>query len=181
MPSAKSALFIETPEADALVSPYRRRPGWDVGSHKGIPHHITITIPFVPPAEITGHHHRILSEIGASTSEFSYSLTEVCTFPSALWLRPEPENPFRALVRDAVKHFPDYPPFGGVFDVVQPHVTLALHVAEEERLQEMRAVAEKEIGPQLPLTGCRARQLALYIRDENGQWSLGRSYPFKNE
>lgn len=176
---SRSAIFIETPEAEFLVSPYRGRSGWDAGYHAGNPAHITITIPFVPPPAITEDVHSALSDIAAFTTAFTYDLTEVSAFPTALWLRPQPEDSFRAVVQTCLERFPDYPPFGGVFETVQPHLTLALNVAKKRRLAEMRAVAEREIGPELPLSGCKATSLALYICDENGQWNLSRRYPFR--
>lgn len=55
-----------------------------------------------------------------------------CTFVATgwfgtevLWLAPQPDTPFRQLIQAVWRVFPDHPPYGGIHDDVQPHLTVA--------------------------------------------------------
>jgi len=52
-------------------------------------------------------------------------LSEVGVFPGALYLAPTPKEPFVALTAAFARHFPEYPPYGGQFRKVVPHLTVA--------------------------------------------------------
>lgn len=63
-----------------------------------------------------------------------------------LWLAPEPAAPFAALTAAVHAAFPQYPPFGGAFAEVIPHLTVgdrpeggprALRAAEAEVLPKL--------------------------------------------
>ena len=56
---------------------------------------------------------------------FTYRLAQTRRFPVALYLWPEPDASFTALIDGFFAAFPDYPPFEGKFDTVVPHVTVA--------------------------------------------------------
>jgi hypothetical protein len=42
-----------------------------------------------------------------------------------LWIAPEPTEPVVAMVRAIAAAFPEHPPYGGQFESVIPHVTVA--------------------------------------------------------
>jgi non-ribosomal peptide synthetase component F len=63
-----------------------------------------------------------------------------------VWLAPEPDNGFRALTTAVCSAFPDYPPYGGAFTDVIPHLTLGAHAD----LSRMRAAA-RATSAQLPI------------------------------
>ena len=52
---------------------------------------------------------------------------------------PEPAEPFVELTEALVQNFPEYPPYGGAFSTVTPHLTVA------DKSAELSAVAEAEL------------------------------------
>jgi hypothetical protein len=61
----------------------------------------------------------------ADVAPFSYQLTEESTFPDGTrYLSPTPASAFSRLTHRLHRLFPEYPPYGGAFDLVIPHLTL---------------------------------------------------------
>ncbi|MFG3094110.1 2'-5' RNA ligase family protein [Streptomyces sp. NPDC048202] len=46
-------------------------------------------------------------------------------FPGILYLAPDPDAPFRRLTEAVAERWPETPPFGGQFDEIVPHLTIA--------------------------------------------------------
>ena len=118
-----SALIVQVPEAQALVGGLRER--FDASARLGVPAHITLVYPFVEAeridAALLGHIRTALE--GASA--FDFALTRAERFPATAWLAPEPVAPFMALIERLVGAFPAFPPFGGEFANIVPHLTVA--------------------------------------------------------
>jgi hypothetical protein len=96
-----------------------------------VPAHVTILAPFMPPEAVT---RTVLEQAQVALSEvpaFSFCLSRVGRFPATAYLVPEPDAPFIALTRSLVRKFPEYPPFGGEFDSIVPHLTVAHGSASE--------------------------------------------------
>jgi hypothetical protein len=93
-------------------------------------------------------------------------------FPVALFLAPEPDAPFSALISGVFREFPDYPPFEGKFATIVPHVTVA-H-GDEPLLCEI----EIELRIALPGAGLPARcsELVL-IENSSGRWQQMEVFP----
>lgn len=139
----------------AFSFPCRRqsRPsGWhraqlDRAAAWGIPAHVTVVYPFVPPDMITGTVIEIARAAVAQVPAFDCEFRRSDWFgEDVLWLAPEPAGPFRALTSVVHAAFPLYPPFGGVHADVVPHLTIgdrpaggpgALRAAEAEVLAEL--------------------------------------------
>ena len=92
----------------------------------GVPAHVTVLYPFVAPAAITAATIAVLADAVRSISAFD------CEFPSTrwfgqevMWLAPQPDEPFRILTRAVSAAFPGYLPYGGAYDDVVPHLTVA--------------------------------------------------------
>lgn len=94
--------------------------------------HITLLAPFYPPARIDDavvHH---LARLFADVVPFGFELTEVCEFPDgATYLAPEPAAAFRLLTQDLHREFPEFPPYGGAFDDIVPHLTVPMPAVED--------------------------------------------------
>ena len=57
---------------------------------------------------------------------FDFTLSEVRRFPDGVvYLAPEPTDPFVAITKALADRWPDHPPYGGAFDAVIPHLTVA--------------------------------------------------------
>ena len=161
---AESAFIVRVPEAEAHVGDLRER--FDPSFQSGVPAHITILVPFMSPERLTDavlqRAHRALSDVAS----FSFSLAEVRRFPGTAYLAPEPAEPFIALTESLVRAFPQYPPFGGEFDSVVPHLTVAHGDATRAK------AAERELSNIMRVRGPVAStctEVAL-IENSTGMW-----------
>jgi hypothetical protein len=135
--SGQSGLIVEVPEAEPVVGRHRER--LDASAPLGVPAHITVLFPFVPPAEIDSGVLTRLNRLFAGISGFSFRLGHTDWFgDDVLWLAPGDPGPFRALTQHVYQAFPAFPPYQGQFDDVVPHLTVghghpvgALLAAEE--------------------------------------------------
>lgn len=91
-----------------------------------VPHaHITLLSPFAAKEELTDG---VLGELDlffADCLPWSFRLEQVAQFPGGrTYLSPDPAAPFRSLTHELYRHFPEYPPYGGEFDDVIPHLSV---------------------------------------------------------
>jgi 2'-5' RNA ligase len=120
----RSGLIIEVPEASAVVDQWRQQ--LDPLAPLGVPPHITVLFPFVKATEIDQDTTAKIQRLAASVRSFQFRLTHTGWFEQqVLWLAPNPEAPFVELTARAAGAFPDYPPYGGQFTEVIPHLTIA--------------------------------------------------------
>jgi 2'-5' RNA ligase len=157
----ESALLVVVPEAEPCVGRHRFR--YDSVALRGVPAHITVLYPFVPPGEITDATLASVREVLARFPAFPFRLSRLERFPEgALYLAPEPPDPFVQLTEAFGERFPDYPPYGGIHAEVIPHLTVA---------QDGDAPTDDmtDISDNLPIT-CQARELWLMSEDDDHQW-----------
>jgi hypothetical protein len=87
--------------------------------------HITLLSPFAPKEELTDG---LLGELDLFFGDcvpFSFELADVSQFPGGTtYLSPDPVAPFRSLTHELSRRFPEYPPYGGQFDDVVPHLSV---------------------------------------------------------
>jgi 2'-5' RNA ligase len=74
----------------------------------GIPAHITVAVPFVPPAEIDETLIDELGELASGVASFRFVLRTFGRFERVLWLAPEPTAPFFALHERIHGRFPGF-------------------------------------------------------------------------
>jgi hypothetical protein len=87
--------------------------------------HITILAPFGHDREPTAAELADVAAFFAEQSAFDFRLTEVCTFPGGgRYLAPDPASRFSRLTNALHHLFPEYPPYGGEFDLVVPHLSI---------------------------------------------------------
>ncbi len=165
-----SGLIIEVPEAEPAVREPRSR--LDGNARLGIPAHITVLFPFAPPAYIDDAVLRRLAGIFAAVPAFEHRLVRTNWFDEdVLWLEPEDDAPFRLLTESVHREFPDYPPFGGQFEDVVPHLT----IADRCPLKQMQS-AEHLVEKHLPIN-CIARGVSLMVqRDASGASTRATSF-----
>ncbi len=122
--STETAVIVPVPAAEAVAGP--RRAHFDPAASWGVPAHVTVLYPFVPPALVD---ERVLSAVAAavrSVPAFDCEFGEIGRFgDEVLWLRPDPSRPFRDLTAALWRAFPEHPPYGGAYDEVTPHLTIA--------------------------------------------------------
>ena len=101
----------------------RLRERMDPSAADGVPAHITLIYPFMPPHELKDDVRRRIEEIIAAEQSFPFVLTSVRRWPTVVYLEPEPDDPFRRLTAALTAAFPDYPPYEGVHEEIIPHLT----------------------------------------------------------
>lgn len=162
----RTALIVPVPGAASAVDGWRERTCADRPS-AGVPPHVTLLFPFVPAAEIDDRLVDDLRALFAGHDPFSFELRAPRRFPGALYLAPEPAEPFLALIHAAARRFPDFPPYAGEIPLasIVPHVTVA-H-GESELLDE----AEAGVRPSLPIPAF-AREVVLLeeLEPDRGRW-----------
>jgi 2'-5' RNA ligase len=173
---ARSALVVVASDAEPVVGPWRRR----YHSHsveRGVPPHLTVLFPFVPPSQLGDDVREELRRLFAPHSTFGYDLVSVETFPTTAWLAPAPAGPFLDLIAITWEAYPQYPPYGDPELVPVPHCTVGTADdpgAVEEMARELRA----GLGPQLPIR-CRAAGLTLLEERPDGTWGARATFPFE--
>lgn len=159
----ETALICRIPEIESSIARYRDR--YDPSARRNVPAHVTILYPFMAPELVDADVLDTLRDVAAAVPAFSYRLSKTARFPVALYLEPEPDRHFSALIEGVHRAFPDYPPFAGKFETVVPHVTVA-H-GDEPLLCEI----EVELKIALPGGGVRARcDEVVLIENSRGQW-----------
>jgi 2'-5' RNA ligase len=166
----ETALIVAVPEAEAAVGPHRAR--LDAAATWGVPAHVTVVYPFGPVGRLDAFAPAI-AEAVASVPTFDFTLTRTTWFGSTvLWLAPEPATPFRDLTHAVGRQFPEFPPYGGEFDDVVPHVT----VGHDRPVEELRAAASA-LRPWLPIRSrCRSVQL-IAGSSVPGSWRTVAEFP----
>ncbi|MFJ5270936.1 2'-5' RNA ligase family protein [Streptomyces sp. NPDC088358] len=86
-----------------------------------------------------------------------------------MYLVPEPDTPFRRLTEEIADRWPESPPFGGRFDELVPHLTIA-QGQDDAVLEE----AEAGLRGRLPVTA-RVSSVDLMVHDKRGGSSERRS------
>lgn len=164
----ETALVVEVPEAEPLVSEWRAKHDWS--AQHGVPAHITLLYPFVPTEKVDEALFADLRELFAAHAAFSFALPRVARFPEVAWLAPLPDEPFRHLIAAIVARYPDYPPYEGIHEEVIPHLTVA------EGDTELQDRVESALSGRLPIAA-QAREIALLAEDELGWWHRRERFP----
>jgi 2'-5' RNA ligase len=162
---AQSALLVPVPEAEAIVGAWRA--AHDPSARNGVPAHITLVVPWVPPEQIKEEHLEELEDIVLHQEAFEYQLDRVCWFGQrVLWLAPSPAQPFKDLTHVLSEHF-ETPPWQGEFSEVVPHLTVGL--AGPTQAPALEVVAE-EVSHKLPIP-CQAREVDVMCGD-GSEWHV---------
>lgn len=143
----RSAVIVPVGPAEGVVARHRRE--LDVAASWGVPAHVTVLYPFVPPAQLDDDVVARLRAVVAAAPAFDCTFGRCAWFgDDVLWLAPEPDRVFRALTGAVAAEFPDHPPYDGAFDDVVPHLTVGeLRAGSAARLRE----AEADVTAQLPV------------------------------
>jgi 2'-5' RNA ligase len=165
----ETALLVPVLEAEPATS--ARWPLWEPAKAQGMPAHITLLYPFLPPERLDEDVLRELDGLFAGVSAFRFALTGTGRFQEEfLYLAPEPAEPFVRLTEALTARWPEAPPYGGTVDTITPHLT-ALHHSDEELLER----AARELAAELPIEGT-AREVWLMLKSDDSVWSLHRRF-----
>jgi len=161
----ESAVLIPVPEAEPVVGELRAE--HDRSAARGVPAHVTLLYPFVAPDAIDTEMVATVAGIVAAEPAFR------CVFAStwdddgpviALVPRP-PAAPFHRLIDALARAFPDHPPYGGEFDEVIPHLTVAADGADVAPALEGRLPFDAWID-----------RATLMVDELDGRWSVRETF-----
>ena len=168
-PALESAILLPVPEAEALVGVWRAR--YDESARFGIPAHISLLYPFLPPDRISDRDVERLGSVFGSVRRFPYVLKGVGRFPNVVYLAPDPDEPMRQLTERIWALYPETPPYGGAFEEVIPHVTVA-HLDDEAVLDR----AEAAVSTGLPIQSF-AKEGWLMTQMLDRRWKVDHRFP----
>ena len=169
-PGPQSGLIIEVPEAEPVVGHHRER--FDASGALGVPAHITVLFPFMPPRAINNAARAALARLFADISSFRFQLDHTDWFgDDVLWLGPRDPGPFRALTERVCEVFPAFRPYEGQFEDVVPHLT----VGDSRQLGDLRA-AETSVQARLPIEATAAAVSLITQRVPGGHWTRTASF-----
>lgn len=147
------------------------RERFDRSAAQGMPAHITALYPFLPEHRLTGDVLARLRELCAEVPVLDVEFRRVGRFPEVLYLDPDPADGLRHLTGAIAEQWPEAPPYGGSFDDVIPHLTVA-HGAGTGLLDDIEA----DVARGLPIS-TRLSQACLYVFD-GALWRPRARLPF---
>ncbi len=155
------AVVAAFPALAPSVDEWRERTCGSKPSH-GVPPHVTLLHPAPPDLDA-------IRDVVAPFAAFDVVFGSFARFPGTLWLVPEPAEPFVALIEALGQRFPDWPPYGGGFDEIVPHLTVA---------QADLDVAETALLPRLPLAA-HVDSVVVLAEPELDRWREVASFPLE--
>ena len=164
MEPTESAVIVAVPEAEDVVGPHRA--ALDPAASWGVPAHVTVLYPFVPPAKIDDRVIRALADALQTVPAFGITFSRVAWFgDEVVWLAPEPDQPFRELISVVSARFPDYPPYRGRHAELIPHLT----IGDTAPVEALHAAA-RAVEPHLPIEAYIRTALVIQGSDAPGSW-----------
>ena len=155
-----SGIVVRVPVPPAIARLRRR---WDRTAGMGVPAHVTILFPFLAPGRLTVADRRAVADVARGEPPFDVRFARVGRFPGVVYLVPEPAEPFIRLTTAIVGRFPDCPPYGGAFDGIVPHLTVA-----EADAPDLDAIAA-QAAVSLPFER-RVSTLEVIVEGDDGRW-----------
>src|SRR3954466_12753022 len=105
MEPTQTALIVPIPDAEPAVGPFRA--SLDRAASWGVPAHVTVLYPFLPPERIDEAVLAAVREIVAAVPRTDVSLSRGAWFGDpVVWLAPQPDHPFRDLPSAVWRRFP---------------------------------------------------------------------------
>ena len=170
----QSALVVLVPEAEPVVR--RHRHALDPSTQFGVPAHITVLYPFVPPEHIDETILERVARIAADSPSHEVRLSRTAWFGRhVLWLAPDDPEPFSVLTERVSAAFPDHPPYEGTIESIIPHLT----VGDRAPVAAMEE-AERCLLQDLPIDD-RVTHLTLLAQERaGGHFTTKATFPFGN-
>ncbi|MCW3839116.1 2'-5' RNA ligase family protein [Micromonospora yasonensis] len=132
-------------EAEQAVEQFRA--SLDPAAAWGVPAHVTVLYPFLPPDRIDDEVLTTLRQTFAAIPRFDVTFTHVDWFgDSVVWLAPRPDSGFRDLTAAVCRRYPEAPPYEGEHIEVVPHLTIG-----QDAAAEVMSNAAEAVSAHLPL------------------------------
>jgi len=120
----QSVLAVTVPEADHVLDIVRNNHRGQVPL-PGVPPHITLLYPWMPPDLICPETLGELAEFFNAFHAFDFTLELGWFGHEVLLLVPQQPAPFIQITEAIVRRWPAYPYYGGDYSKIEPHVSLA--------------------------------------------------------
>jgi 2'-5' RNA ligase len=163
---AETTLIVPLPSARPLLQVVEH--GLETVA-SDIPPHITLMYPFVPPGKLTDGLRARLAGIFAGGQPLEFDLATLAYFPGVSYIAPEPAAPLVSLTTVLISAFPEFRPYGGQFDEIIPHLTLAM-------TDDLPTPVRTAISALLPHR-VTADEVWLMSKTPRGQWSVVWRFP----
>ncbi len=170
-PQVQTVLLVPIPEAEPMVGPWRER--YTLDARKGVPAHVTVLFPFLPPSEISPGVVGELNEVLGRFEPWDLRLVRTARFDDrVLYLEPDPAEPFLELTRVVMERFPGLQPYGGqiALDDLVPHLTVAdcqpTGLCEDDGVLDR---LEHELAGALPLEATASQ---VWLMSGKGSWKV---------
>jgi 2'-5' RNA ligase superfamily len=168
-----SGLIVPVDVAEPVVQPLREK--LDPAAVRGVPAHVTVLFPFVPPDELGVDTYSEVESVLQTMQPFDCVFRTTRWFrDDVLWLAPEPNTGFHALTAALCEAFPRYLPYRGAHPTPIPHLTVGDRSGGAS-VDELLA-AEREVLPRLPIV---ARVDAVHLMvgsDRPRSWHVAREF-----
>ena len=160
-----SVLIVPVLAAEPAVAAWLGRERVDFD---GVPLHVTVMYPFLPARSVNAAQEAALAELARGVCPFPFALTSLRRFPGVQYLAPEPAAPFVAITELIQRRWPACRPYGGAYDTVIPHLTVALG--------DSPPADPAALDRRLPISG---KADELWLLDQTGRgWVTRRRFPF---
>ena len=171
-----TAVLVAVPELTEYTDRWRTvsssssRP--DVPLSELISPHVTVLVPWIKdptPEDVQ----RLIASV-AAVDPFELSFPTAGQFPNGtVWLRPEPFDEVRDLIRSVLAAFPECPAYGGEYPDPHPHLTISSsRQSGVQVLAEARAALASEAAPTV-----RLDDLTIWREGDDQVWQLIGSVP----
>jgi 2'-5' RNA ligase len=165
---ARTAILVALDELAPAVAAARYNLG-RYGENE-IELHITLLFPFVPRPALEPGVIESLRAFFVTQPAPVFVLDRVEAFAEgAVYAAPSPAAPLQRLIGELAVGYPDTPPYGGVFDDIVPHATLAK--------QDGDGAVRSRVEPLLPVE-CRPERASLFEEFEPLRWRELEPLPF---
>ncbi len=168
----ESGLIIPVPAFESFIRHHRTFNA--AVSPEGVPAHLTLLYPFLPPEGCEEAHGEV-ADFFAGVEPFEFELTEIGWFDDrVVFVAPGDPAPFVALTKRLIGHWTQCIPYGGRHGGAHvPHLTLGIEGAPEEMATLAEAAAEL-----LPMT-CVAEQAWLMVGTSHpARWEVSDRFTF---
>jgi 2'-5' RNA ligase len=166
----QTGVVVPVPAADPIVAAWRAQ--FDSSAAEGMPAHITALCPFLAPGRLTDSVMARLLGVCAELPAQEIAFRRTGRFPGVLYLEPEPADSLRRLTTAIAEEWPETHPYGGAFDDVIPHLTIAQDVDDA-----VLADIEDDVLRALPVQ-TRLEEACLYVFD-GARWQPQARLPFQ--
>jgi 2'-5' RNA ligase len=169
---AETAIVLPVLEAEPAVGAVRRL--HTVEGADGMPAHITLLYPFTDSEQLESSQLDRIGKALAAFAPFEAELTRTDRFErpadTVVWLAPDPVEPFAAMADALAAEFPEHAPYGGKYESIVPHLTVAMSAA-----QNLLDAIEADVAGRLPIR-IRVYEAALYEHTPDG-WKVRTPLP----